>query len=360
MQKLCVMSLRKKKIIATFFIVSLFVTTTPKAHAGAWGESIAAAVMQTTIESIKRQIEGALLGTLKVAAIQLLNNQVFQLIDGSLGESSVIYNFEQFLNTIPEENAKKVITKDFLSQSLRGKGSGANYVDAIQGSKVTTNYNGYLKEVVLKATVNAEKIPKNNFAECNTGNSDPRVAIAEGDFRAINCLVASPANNPIGIAIAAEGVYNKTLEEKKKEQEVIAQSSGTKPILDAAGNVITTAGTVQNLIDDVTTLGNKIIVGAQNPAEFLGGVVGSVVNRTITQVIQKGTGSIQRTISREIGNINSQTSKAIRDAEGALGPAGAIVNSRVNQTTGGTGSTSPIIKPTIPISTRCLSGASSC
>ncbi|MEK9174325.1 MAG: hypothetical protein AAB845_03640 [Patescibacteria group bacterium] len=356
--------MRNKKIIVTFFVVSLFMTSDPKAHAGAWGESIAAAIMQTTIESIKRQIEGALLGTLKVAAVQLLNNQVFQLIDGSLGESSVIYNFEQFLTTIPEEKANRVITKDFLSQSLRGTESGANYVDALQGSKVTGNYNSYLKEAVLKSTVNAEKIPKNNFAECNTGNSDPRVAIAEGDFRAINCLVASPANNPIGISIAAEQLYNKTLEDKKKEQEVIAQSSGTKPILDAAGNVITTAGTVQNLIDDVTTLGNKIIVGADNPAEFLGGVVSSVVNRTITQVIQRGTGSIQRTIRQEIGTINSQTNRAISDAEGILGPAGGILNTRVNQTTGGIGTTSPIKKPSLPVSnpqgTPCFSGAASC
>ena len=360
MQKFSGAGIGGKKIMITFFVVSLFVSSAPKAHAGAWGESIAAAIMQTTIESIKRQIEGALLGTLKVAAVQLLNNQVFQLIDGSLGESSVITNFDQFLNTIPQEKANKVIIKDILSQSLRGTESSANYVDPASSGKVTGNYNSYLKEVVLEATVNRKEIPKNNFAECNTGKSDPRVAIAEGDFRAINCLVASPANNPIGIAISAENVYNKTLEEKKKEQEIIAQSSGTKPILDAAGNVITTSGTVQNLIDDVTTLGNKIIVGAENPAEFLGGVVASVVNRTISQVIQQGTGSIQRTINKEIGSINAQTNKAIYDAQGILGPAGAVINSRVNQTTGGTGTTSPISRPSVPSSTPCFSGASSC
>ncbi len=330
----------------------------PQSHA--WGDAVMGAVVKQTMENIARQIEGALLGTLKVAAVQLLNNQVLQAIDGTTGKTSIITNFDQFLNTIPEEKANKVITKDFLSQSLRGTESGANYVDAIQGSKVTGNYNGYLKEVVLKSTVNAEKIPKNNFAECNTGNSDPRVAIAEGDFRAINCLVASPANNPIGISIAAQDLYSKTLADKKKEQEVIAQSSGTKPILDAAGNVITTAGTVQNLIDDVTTLGSEIIAGADNPAEFLSGVVLSVVNRTITQIIQKGTGSIQRTISREVGSINAQTNKAISSAENVLGPAGAVLNTRLNQTTSGTGRTNPISRPSIPSSTPCFSGAGSC
>jgi hypothetical protein len=284
-----------------------------------------------------------------VAAVQLLNNQVLQAIDGSSGQTSIITNFDQFLNTIPEEKANQVIVKDFLSQSLRGTDSGANYVDALQGNKLTGSYNGYLKEAVLRATVNREDIPKNNFAECSTGNSDPRVAIAEGDFRAINCLVASPANNPIGISIAAEQVYNKTLEEKKKEQEIIAQSPGVKPTLDASGNVVTTAGTVSSTINDITTLGTKLIAGATNPAEFLSGVVLSVVNRTVSKVIQKGTGDIQRTISREIGNINSATNKAIYDAQGVLGPAGGVLNSRVNQTTQNSGSA-----PKLP-SINCLS-----
>ncbi len=350
-------TLRIQKVLFVITVLSSFVIA-PQSHA--WGDAVIGAVVKQTMENIARQIEGALLGTLKVAAVQLLNNQVLQAIDGSLGETSIITNFDQFLNTIPQEKANKVIIKDFLSQSLRGTESSANYVDPASSGKVTGNYNSYLKEVVLEATVNRKEIPKNNFAECNTGKSDPRVAIAEGDFRAINCLVASPANNPIGIAISAENVYNKTLEEKKKEQEIIAQSPGVKPILDAAGNIITPAGTVGNTINDVTTLGTKLIAGATNPGEFLSGVVLSVVNRTVSKVIQQGTGDIQRTINKEIGSINAQTNKAIYDAQGILGPAGAVINSRVNQTTGGTGTTSPISRPSVPSSTPCFSGASSC
>ena len=346
-------TLQIRKIFFVLIVAGSFLIA-PQSHA--WGDAVIGAIVKQTMENIARQIEGALLGTLKVAAVQLLNNQVLQLIDGSNGKTSIITNFDQFLNTIPQEKANKVIIKDFLSQSLRGTESSANYVDPVSSGKVTGNYNGYLKEVVLKSTVNAEKIPKNNFAECNTGSSDPRIAIAEGDFRAINCLVASPANNPMGISIAAEQLYTKTLEDKKKEQEVIAQSPGIKPVFDAAGNIVTPAGTVGNTINDVTTLGTKLIAGATNPGEFLSGVVLSVVNRTVSKVIQQGTGSIRRTISKEIGNINAQTNKAIYDAQGVLGPAGAVVNSRINQTTGGTGATSPILRPSIPSSTHCFSG----
>jgi hypothetical protein len=343
MQKLFVKNIYRK--IASFFLVILVVFgSAPKAHAGSWGESIAAAIMQTTIENIQRQIEGALLGTLKVAAIQLLNNQVLQAIDGSTGKSSVITNFDQFLNTIPEEKAERVIVNDFLSQVLRGKESNANYIGANQSNGAGGSYNAYLKKVVLDATVDRKEVPTNNFAECSTGNSDPRLAIAEGDFRALSCLFENEANNPIGISLAAESTYSKTLEEKKKEQEIIAQSPGTKPILDANGNVVTTSGTVQNLIDDVTTLGGKLIVGANNPAEFLSGVVVSVVNRTVSKVIRQGTGEIQRTISREVGNINSQTNKAIYNAEGILGPAAGVIDSRLNQTTTSSGGT-----PTVPV-----------
>jgi hypothetical protein len=330
-----------QKSVFVFLILSSFFMTSP-AHA--WADAVIAAGVKQTMENIARQIEGALLGNLKIAAIQLLNNQVLQAIDGSTGKGSVITNFDQFLNTIPEEEAERVIVNDFLSQVLRGKESNANYIGANQSNGAGGSYNAYLKKVVLDATVDRKEVPTNNFAECSTGNSDPRLAIAEGDFRALSCLFENEANNPIGISLAAESTYNKTLEEKKKEQEIIAQSPGVKPILDTNGNVVTTAGTVQNLIDDVTTLGGKMIVGATNPGEFLSGVVVSVVNRTVSKVIRQGTGEIQRTISREVGNINSQTNKAIYNAEGILGPAAGVIDSRLNQTTTSSGGT-----PTVPV-----------
>ncbi len=335
----------KKRVLVVALLASvIFTVDAPRAHAGYWGESIFAAIMQNTLQNIKKQIEGALLGTLKVAAVQLLNNQVLQAVDGSTGQSSIITDFEQFLNTVPEKEADRVIISEFLSQSLRGKDAIANYIDANQSAPgVRGNYNAYLKEAVLNATVNKQDIPKNTFAECSTGGSDPRKAIPEGDFRAVSCLFESPANNPMGIALSAQEKYQLTLEEKKKEQEVIAQSSGVKPLTDKDGNIITPAGTVGNLINDVTTLGNKLIVGANNPAEFLSGVVVSVVNRTVSKVIRQGTGEIQRTISREIGNINRQTDKAIYDAEGILGPAGGILDTRLNQTKTNTGGA-----PTVP------------
>lgn len=336
----------------------LFSLNIHQVHAGAWGESIAATIMHKTLDKIERQIEGALLGTLKVAAVQLLNNQVLRAIDGSTGESSVITNFDQFLTDIPKEEANKVIVTDFLSQTLRGKDSSANYIPADGGANslgtgLSGNYNAYLKKVVLDATVNRQDVPKNNFAECSTGSSDPRQAIPEGDFRALSCLFESPANNPIGIALSAESTYQKTLEEKKREQEVIAQSSGLKPVLDKDGNIITPAGTVENLLNDVTTLGNKIIVGAQNPAEFLSGVVTSVVNRAVTGIIRKGTGEIQRTITREVGKINSATNKAIYDAQGVLGPAAEVLDSRLNQAAPSTGAKPQVPSPTCLLPSGC-------
>ncbi|MEI9966488.1 MAG: hypothetical protein WDN67_02455 [Candidatus Moraniibacteriota bacterium] len=50
----------------------------PAAHASAWGEALAAALMKQALENIQRQIESAVLGTLKVAAVQVLNSQVAQ------------------------------------------------------------------------------------------------------------------------------------------------------------------------------------------------------------------------------------------------------------------------------------------
>ena len=61
-----------RKIVSIKFVLLVVVSIffpIQSAHAGAWGEAIAASIMKQTMENISRTIEGALLGTLKVAAI---------------------------------------------------------------------------------------------------------------------------------------------------------------------------------------------------------------------------------------------------------------------------------------------------
>ncbi|MCW1888025.1 MAG: hypothetical protein KIH67_000510 [Candidatus Moranbacteria bacterium] len=342
----------KEKFLRTQVVLvlalGLFALPATPVHAGAWGEAIAASIMKQTMENISRTIEGALLGTLKVAAVQLLNTQVMQFVGGDGSQPKIITDFRELLTKTAEQNAEQAVVGDLLTQTLRGKGASANYVanGEVSGLNKGGSYDAYLEKIVRDTVAARKNVQANNFAECSTGGNDPRLAIQAGNAgtKAIGCLFNNSANNPIGIALLAEGTYNAEYERTLREQEIKAQSSGFLPGTDKDGNIITPAGSIESLVNDVTTLGNKIIVGADNPGEFLSGVVVSVVNRTVSNLVQKGVGDIQNKIRREIINVDRQISGEINKVQSVVGPAAGIVNDRLNQvntTTGGTPSPPP-------------------
>lgn len=354
----------KSKIIQTQVIVvlalGLFIFPVAPAHAGAWGEAIAASIMKQTMENISRTIEGALLGTLKVAAVQLLNTQVMQFVGGDGSQPKIITDFRELLTKTAEQNAEQVVLGDLLTQTLRGKGANANYVSngEVSGLNKGGSYNAYLEKVVRDVVANKKKNTEtNNFSECSTGGADPRAAMESGSggIKALGCLYNSKANNPIGIALLASSAYDEEYQKTLEEQKVKAQSSGFLPGTDKDGNIITPAGSIESLANDVTTLGNKIIVGATNPAEFLSGVVVSVVNRTVSNLVQKGVGDIQGKISREIRNVDRKIGGALNDAQNVIGPAAGFVD-EVNQRTApvkSTGAKSQTPGPTCLLPNGC-------
>ena len=317
-------------------VLGLFIFPVMPAHAGAWGEAIAASIMKQTMENISRTIEGALLGTLKVAAVQLLNTQVMQFVGGDGSQPKIITDFRELLTKTAEQNAEQAVVGDLLTQTLRGKGASANYVTngEVSGLNKGGSYEAYLEKIVRDTVAARKNVEANNFAECSTGGNDPRLAIDSGNAgtKAIGCLFNNSANNPIGIALLAEGVYNAEYEKTLREQEIKAQSSGFLPGTDKDGNIITPAGSIESLVNDVTTLGNKIIVGADNPGEFLSGVVVSVVNRTVSNLVQKGVGDIQNKIRREIINVDRQIGGELNKVQSVVGPGAAFID-EVNQRT---------------------------
>ena len=99
-------------------VLGLFIFPVMPAHAGAWGEAIAASIMKQTMENISRTIEGALLGTLKVAAVQLLNTQVMQFVGGDGSQPKIITDFRELLTKTAEQNAEQAVVGDLLTQTL--------------------------------------------------------------------------------------------------------------------------------------------------------------------------------------------------------------------------------------------------
>lgn len=318
-----------RSLIFIIMLVGTLAFSAPYAQAGYWGEPIAAAQMKFVMETIRRSIEGALLGSLKVAAVQMLNNQVGQLIGGSsVGEALFITNFNDFLYQGPAQRTE-LYMNDFFTLTTRGKTSGANYIGVGDTSGIGGNYASYLKSVGRQSTTEAAGISTYNLEEYTP---NPEAMFAEGDWRAFNAFFSNPANNPYGYSLQAERVYQEKLAMEQQEATVKALSSGFLPA-ESNGTVVTPAGTIEAVVGDVSTLGNKVIAAASNPTELLSGVVAGVANKLISNLVQRGVGQIQSNIQREIGNVSREVNSSLNQATQQLGPGARFINStaqRVN------------------------------
>lgn len=326
----------RRMIVSGFVILSLMFFSIPeKASAGAWGESISAAMMKQMLEQIARQIEGSLLGSLKMAAVQMLNNQVGQLIGGgAAGQPRFITNFNDFLYQGPLERTN-LYMNDFFTLTTRGKGSSANYIGIGDAGGIGGGYASYLRSVGTQATVQKGTTGKMNLEEYT---ASPQTMFAEGDFRAFNAFFSNPYNNPYGYSLEAEKVYQDKLAKEQQAASVEATSSG---FLGAkqGDTVIAPAGSIEAITTKVQNLPSDIIAAASNPTELLSGVVSAMANQVVNNLVRNGIGQVQANIQREIGGVNAQVNSARNQATGLLGPVAPFATSvlqrsiQVNQST---------------------------
>lgn len=335
-----------RKMLLTLILCVGFVLTTPMAHADAWGANMAAMLMKQVMEKIARQIEGALLGSLKMTAMNMLNSQIGQLIGGGGGAAPrFITNWEDALIADPTRKTQ-LYMNDFFTLSTRGMGSSVNYIRAgvpvtigansnnplvmndpftlraegvnISGSSVTGgNYAKYLERVGRAAISGGGQ----KTMTLNEYTPNPEVMFQQGDWRAFDSFISNPMNNPYGYSIAAEQAYQTKLEQEKEiaRTEAIAYQ-GFKGTPGPGGTVTTPGSTIKSIVDNASDFGNKIISGASNPAELLSSLAATAANKAINGLVQKGIGEVQSQINREIGAINNQARAIVNEATTALGP----------------------------------------
>ena len=102
--------------------------TTPTAHADVWGAAFGATLLDQVITTIKTQLKAALLGTLKVAATEVINSKVGQMIGGTTaGNARFVTDWNEFLYQKPAAEVE-LYMNDFFSKVTLGKNAQANYV----------------------------------------------------------------------------------------------------------------------------------------------------------------------------------------------------------------------------------------
>jgi len=306
-----------KKMMFMLVLSGGIVLSTPSARADAWGANMGAALMKQMMEKVQRQIEGVLLGSLKMTAMNMLNSQVGQLIGGGAsGMPRFITDWEDALYMDPVRNTE-LYMNDFFTLTTRGMASSANYVGTGDFGIGGGNYPQYLKRVGEAAISGSSQ----KTMTLNEYTPSPEVMFENGDWRAFDSFVSNPMNNPYGYSIAAEQAYQTKLEQEKEiaRTQAIAYQ-GYRGTEGPGGTVTTPGSTIKSLVDNTNDIGNKIISGATNPEELLGSLAATAMNKAVNGLVQRGIGEVQSKISEQIGLSNNQARAIINGATNVLGP----------------------------------------
>lgn len=326
------MMIQRRKI---FSRASLFVLiflgcqffAVPTARAEAWGTNQMATLLKQMLENMYRQIEGAVLGTIKVQAIEMINRQLGSLIGGMGGGRPLfITNYTDFLYRTPAQKTT-IYMNDFFTLNTRGKFSSANYLGIGNVGGALNNYPGYLVALGKQATID-KKPCVYNLDEYTAVPGRPFQGTYP--FRALDAYVGNLCNSAQGYVIQAEEAFEANKLMEQQIAAVQAQSSGFLGV-EKNGNIITPAGAIEAITANVQNMGNTLIATAENPGEFLSGVVSAMVNRTITAMVKQGIGMVESNIQRQVNTVKQQVNTAVRDASRELGPAAPYVNRTIQQ-----------------------------
>lgn len=307
-------------------VVSIAMGNAPQAQADYWGAAQAAAVAKQVMEKVARQVEGVLNASLKAAAVEVINRQISDLVGGSTKGPLFITNWEDFIHRTARQQAS-VVMNDFLLQTTRGKYSMANYVGVGDVNSVARSYLGNIIQQARLATVEPPAPPTYDL---DAAVPSPEAIFKDGDWRGLNAMFANPANNEYGLTLMArrfyEGEVSKNID--LLTAEAIANKGFASVRKDDA--VITPGSTIADVVSSAKTLPDRIIAATGNPSEFLGGVIISAMNRTMTSLINQGIGKVQSKISREAGAVGGATGRYVADQFMRNG-AGAAVSDTVKQ-----------------------------
>ncbi|MFZ2187302.1 MAG: hypothetical protein WAV46_01605 [Candidatus Moraniibacteriota bacterium] len=318
-EKMAKMMTRRMVVSLLMFLSVTFGLFPQPAHAQAWGAvNIFSDLMMNVVETIKRQMEGMLLGTLKMAAIQTLNNQVSQLVGGSAGGRPLfITDYNEFLYQGPRQRTD-LYMNDFFSTTTRGKGSSANYIGVGDMGGLGGNYAAYLRSVAESTTTRRGAA---NVYDLEEYVASPDQLFARGDFRGLNAFFSNPANNTFGYTLQAEEAYQNQLDQEEQMAMAKAIAAGGFLPNEKNGVVTAPAATIEAAMTNVQNIPNQMIAAASNPGELLSGVVSAMANKLVSNLVQKGVGEVQSKITKEISSVNNKMYGEINNATKTLGPA---------------------------------------
>ncbi len=236
-------------------------------------------IIKKGLEIIYDTVDGIVLGTLKQAAIQMLNQQIDQLAgSGARGEPAFITNWQDFLIQQTEARVDTYMN-DYLSQVTQGRNSISDY----EGF----SHAFHLSQIIETNESTEKKRPKITYE----GNVEDMFNC--GSFRNLE-VYFSGINNPWTFEID----YQQEKEKKLEEEKFIAQTkaiaykgfTGTPAEENDPHSVTFPGGLTESIMANTQKMPAEAIVNATSMQEVIVAIVGQVISKAI----QQGFSSVQK------------------------------------------------------------------
>ncbi len=354
-----------RKITARIFILpfclSLFISFSPlkSQDACAW-DAMGAAAAKHAWEQLQKTIDGISLASIKQTAMQMLLEEVNKLVDETFetGEK-IIRDWDDYLKTTPERQSKKLMN-DYLSQITQGRDSSRyRNLDISQILSYSKNYEGFggINEYQF-ALIQRAKAEEDAGAYAMADGLNRMIANDKysNDLKAISEEVIKESDTTTPPEIDCSGceglgsnfsfglmwkctsnwcykptakaslasIYDKMSAEQKEQQKLKATASGFLPSTDKSGQVLTPAGTVENITNKAQTLGMDIMAKANSMPEVISAAVINAVNRSIKQ----GIGAVKARAKRELSNVRQEMTNKVKSQTQQIGPRAVFKNDR--------------------------------
>ncbi|MFA6383616.1 MAG: hypothetical protein WCX17_04315 [Parcubacteria group bacterium] len=296
--------------MAVLILFSFLFFPAHKSEAAAW--PAIDPVINSALTKIMDQIKAMLLGVAKQAAIKAIQEEMTYLITGkSSGGAMFVTDWNDYLKTRPQAAANLVIN-DYISQSLRGRGSLVGYVSATtaQAEGVGMSYVSQLGQWAQNSTSD-QQVGQVMF----TGNPT-QIFSGRQPFQQMN-LYFSGVNNPWAFSMDVQARYQEEIARQERIAEVRVISGQGFPGNDSDGMTITPGALIKDQLAKVQSMGVDMIATARELPEL----ITSVVSMTISQTIQQGIGNLQSQVHREITNVRNNAKNQMNQTIRNIGPA---------------------------------------
>ncbi|MCK9378630.1 MAG: hypothetical protein M0P97_00600 [Candidatus Moranbacteria bacterium] len=277
----------KLAIVGVISIVSFGFSVNKSSATVAWPDIVGFAYGQM-LDEMAFEMHGAVLGTLKQAAAEMINDQVDSLLSGSSrGGSLIIQDWDEYLFDASRDEIA-LYTNDLISASVGGKNSRVNYIS----NSGDFNYSRYLTEYAKSQVIGSNSsVKKNSFIDEIIGDPTSSLSGTAG-WRMFSALRET---NPMGSALKLQTNIIEEQRKKEKEAEIKAIVGGGYEGVESNGKTITPGSTVKSLKEESMAMAFEMISSANYTPE----VITSVLSKFILQTFQKGIGQAQSNVSKE-------------------------------------------------------------